>query len=171
MKNLWYSYNLKISTCYKDPENPSCIDLLSTNKNCKFKNLYVLKTSLSVFHKFTSLRAQFFKLKLRISFYRNYTKFSNETFINSLNVKLGTKSISPDGNEFLNFCKLCTEILNKYEPRKRKTIIENQSSFMNKEVWKAIMKLTGLRRKQSKLLNGIEKIRFYVTPEKQKDKF
>ena len=114
---------------------------------------------------------QFFKLKLRVLFYRNYTKFSNETFINSLNVKLGTKSISPDGNEFLIFCKLCTEILNKYEPRKRKTIIENQSSFMNKEVWKATMKLTGLRRKQSKLLNGIEKIRFYVTPEKQKDKF
>ena len=121
--------------------------------------------------KFTYLTIQFFKLKLRVLFYRNYTKFSNETFINSLNVKLGTKSISPDGNEFLIFCKLCTEILNKYEPRKRKTIIENQSSFMNKEVWKAIMKLTGLRRKQSKLLNGIEKIRFYVTPEKQKDKF
>ena len=149
------------------------IDLLLTSKTCKFKNSYVIRTSLSFFYKmkFTYLTIQFFKLKLRVLFYRNYTKFSNETFINSLNVKLGTKSISPDGNEFLIFCKLCTEILNKYEPRKRKTIIENQSSFMNKEVWKAIMKLTGLRRKQSKLLNGIEKIRFYVTPEKQKDKF
>ena len=149
------------------------IDLLLTSKTCKFKNSYVIRTSLSFFYKmkFTYLTMQFFKLKLRVLFYRNYTKFSNETFINSLNVKLGTKSISPDGNEFLIFCKLCTEILNKYEPRKRKTIIENQSSFMNKEVWKAIMKLTGLRRKQSKLLNGIEKIRFYVTPEKQKDKF
>ena len=149
------------------------IDLLLTSKTCKFKNSYVIRTSLSVFYKmkFTYLTMQFFKLKLRVLFYRNYTKFSNETFINSLNVKLGTKSISPDGNEFLIFCKLCTEILNKYEPRKRKTIIENQSSFMNKEVWKAIMKLTGLRRKQSKLLNGIEKIIFYVTPEKQIDKF
>ena len=145
MKHLWYSYNLKISTCYKDPENPSCIDLLSTNKNCKFKNLYVLKTSLSVFHKFTSLRAQFFKLKLRISFYRNYTKFSNETFINSLNVKLGTKSISADENGFLNFCKVCTEVLNKYAPRKWKAIMQNQSPFINKYVSKVIMKLTGLR--------------------------
>ena len=125
------------------------IDLLLTSKTCKFKNSYVIRTSLSFFYKmkFTYLTIQFFKLKLRVLFYRNYTKFSNETFINSLNVKLGTKSISPDGNEFLIFCKLCTEILNKYEPRKRKTIIENQSSFMNKEVWKAIMKLTGLRRK------------------------
>ena len=84
--------------------------------------------------KFTYLTMQFFKLKLRILFYRNYTKFSNETFINSINVKLGTKSISPDGNEFFIFCKLFTEILNKYNPRKRKIIIENQSSFINKEV-------------------------------------
>ena len=112
------------------------IDLLLTSKTCKFKNSYVIRTSLSFFYKmkFTYLTMQFFKLKLRVLFYRNYTKFSNETFINSLNVKLSTKSISPDGNEFLIFCKLCTEILNKYEPRKRKTIIENQSSFMNKEV-------------------------------------
>ena len=84
--------------------------------------------------KFTYLTMQFFKLKLRILFYRNYTKFSNETFINSINVKLSTKSISPDENEFLIFGKLCTEILNKYEPRKRKTTIENQSSFINKKV-------------------------------------
>ena len=32
------------------------------------------------------------------------------------------------------------------------------------------MKLTGLRRERSKLLNEVEKIRFYVTPEKQKEK-
>ena len=120
MKHLWYSYNLKISTCYKDPENPSSIDLLSTNKTCKFKNLYLLRPSVSVFHKmkFTSLTVQLFKLKLRISFYRNYTKLSNETFINSLNVKLGTKSISPDENGFLNFCKVCTKILKIYAPHK-----------------------------------------------------
>ena len=95
--------------------------------------------------KFTSLRVQFFKLKLRISFYRNYTKFSNETFINSFNVKLGTKSISPDENGFFNFCKVCTEILNKYAPGKWKTIMQSQSPFINKYVSKVIMKLTGLR--------------------------
>ena len=32
------------------------------------------------------------------------------------------------------------------------------------------MKLTGLRRERSKLLNEIEKKRLYVTPEKQKEK-
>ena len=84
--------------------------------------------------KFTYLTMQFLKVKLRLLFFGNYTKFSNETFINSINVKLSTKSISPDENEFLIFCKLCTEILNKYEPRKRKTTIENQSLFINKKV-------------------------------------
>ena len=68
--------------------------------------------------KFTYLTMQFLKVKLRLLFFGNYTKFSNETFINSINVKLGTKSISPDENGFLNFCKVCTKILKIYAPHK-----------------------------------------------------
>ena len=49
---------------------------------------------------------------------------------------------------FLNFCcKLCTETLNKFAPRKRKTLRENQSPFINKEISKAVMKRTELRNK------------------------
>ena len=49
---------------------------------------------------------------------------------------------------FLNFCcKLCTETLNKFAPRKRKPLRENQSPFINKEISKAIMKRTELRNK------------------------
>ena len=58
---------------------------------------------------------------------------------------MGTKSISADENGFLNFCKVCTEVLNKYTPRKWKAIMQNQSPFINKYVSKVIMKLTGLR--------------------------
>ena len=95
----------------------------------------------------TALRMQFRKLKPRLLFYRDYTKFSNETFINSLKAKLNIQSISPDENGFLNFCKICTETLNKHAPRKRKTIKGNQSPFINKEISKAIMKRTELRNK------------------------
>ena len=52
-------------------------------------------------------------------------KFPNETFINSIKVKLDSQSISLDENGFLNFCKICTETLNKHAPRKRKTIKGN----------------------------------------------
>ena len=44
-------------------------------------------------------------------------KFLNGTFINFLKVKLGTQSISPDENGFLNFRKICTETLSKINMR------------------------------------------------------
>ena len=96
MKHFCESFNLKslkkAPTCYKNLESPSCIDLIVTNKPRNFQNSCVIKTSLSDFHKVTvtALRMQFHKLKPRVSFYRDYTKFSNETFINSLKVKLDT---------------------------------------------------------------------------------
>ena len=85
----------------------------------------------------TTYRMQFRKLKPRVLFYRDYTKFSNKTLINSLKVKLGTQSVYTDENGFLNFCKICTETSNKYAPRKWKTLRGNQSPFINKEVSKA----------------------------------
>ena len=129
---------IKVPTCYKNPENPSCIDLILTSKPRNFRNLSAIETWLSDFHKtmVTALRMQFCKLKLSVLFYREYTKFSNETFINSLKVKLDTQSIFPDG--FLNFCKIWTEVLNKHAPCKQKTIGGNQSVFINKEISKLL---------------------------------
>ena len=153
MKNFCQSYNLKslikVPICFKNPDSPSCIDLILSSKLRNFQNLCVIETSLSDFHKMTvtSLRMQFRKLKPRVLFYRDYTKFSNETFINSRKAKSNMQSISPDENGFLNFCKICTETLNKHAPRKWKTIRENQSPFINKEISRAIMKRTELRNK------------------------
>ena len=48
-------YNLKSlirePTCYKNPENPSCIDLILTNGPFNFQNSCVFETGLSDFHK------------------------------------------------------------------------------------------------------------------------
>ena len=114
MKHFCESYNLesliKVPTCYKNIDNLSCIDFILTNKTKTFQNSCVIETSLLDFHKITvpTLGMQFQKLKPSVLFYRYYTKFSNETFIDSLKVKLGTQSITPDENGFLNFCKICT---------------------------------------------------------------
>ena len=77
---------IKVPTCYKNPDNPSCIDLILTSKPRKFKNSCVTETLQSDFHKMTvtALKMQLRKLKLRVLFNRDYTKYSNETFINSL---------------------------------------------------------------------------------------
>ena len=47
---------------------------------------------------FTALRMQFRELKSRVLFHRDSMKFSKETCINSLKVKVGTQSISSDEN-------------------------------------------------------------------------
>ena len=131
MKNFCQSYNLesliKIPTCCKNPDSLSCIDLILRNKPRNFQNSCVTETSLSDFHKMTvtALRMQFRKLEPRVLLFRDYTKFSNETFINSLKAKLNIQSISTDENGFLNFCKICTETLNNHAPRKQKAIRGN----------------------------------------------
>ena len=40
-------------TCYKNPENPTCTDLILTNHPLSFQNSCLLETGLSDFHKMT----------------------------------------------------------------------------------------------------------------------
>ena len=42
---------LKIGSCFKNPENPSCIDLILTNSPYTFQNSCVIETGLTYFHK------------------------------------------------------------------------------------------------------------------------
>ena len=44
---------IKVPTCYKNPDNPSCTDLILTSKPRKFKNSCVTETLQSDFHKMT----------------------------------------------------------------------------------------------------------------------
>ena len=64
-------------TCYKNPENPTCIDLILTNHSLSFQNSCVLETGLSDFHKMTVtiMKASFQRLQPRIIKYRDYRRF------------------------------------------------------------------------------------------------
>ena len=42
---------IKEPRCFKDLENPTCIDLLLTNKPLSFKNTYVIETGYLTFLK------------------------------------------------------------------------------------------------------------------------
>ena len=42
---------IKEPTCFKNPDNPSCIDVILTNKKVNFKNSSVIETGLSDHHK------------------------------------------------------------------------------------------------------------------------
>ena len=78
------SYNfkslIKDPTCFKNPENPSCIDLILTNSPYSFQNSCVIETGLSDFHKMTVsvMKTTFQKLKPKIVNYRDYSGFFSE---------------------------------------------------------------------------------------------
>ena len=80
----WYRFksHIKDPTCFKNPENPSCIDLILTNSPYSFQNSCVIETSLSDFRKMivSVMQTTFQKLKPRIVQYRDYTQFPNDNF-------------------------------------------------------------------------------------------
>ena len=55
------TYNLKSllkqKICFKNPDNPSCINLILTNSPRSFRDSSVFETGLSDFHKLTSLHS------------------------------------------------------------------------------------------------------------------
>ena len=65
---------VKQNTCYKTPENPSCVDLILTNYHKSSQNINVFETGLSDFHKMavSVLKSNFPKQKPNIVSYRNY---------------------------------------------------------------------------------------------------
>ena len=90
MGNFCCLYNLKSfihkPTCFKNPNHPSYIDLILTNKYRSFQNSTIIETGLSDFHKLTvSVMKMYFQKQVpKILYYRNYNYFNNELFRNDL---------------------------------------------------------------------------------------
>ena len=55
---------IKEPTCYKNPNKPSCIDLILINKPRSFQHSSVIETGLSNFHKMTVTVIKIFFEKL-----------------------------------------------------------------------------------------------------------
>ena len=121
-------------TCFKNPENPSCIDLILTNCSRSFQNTGVFETGLSDFHKltFTVLKHYYPKQKPKVVFYRKYKNFRNYLFRSELENELSNYDIN--NMEYHTFLRTFLRILDKYTP-------------MTKEVRKAIMIGSKLRNK------------------------
>ena len=81
MKNFCGTYHLhnliKDPTCFKNPDKPSCIDLLLTNFPKSFLKSQTLETGLSDFHKLTLtfLKIHYKKQKPLVVTYRDYKNF------------------------------------------------------------------------------------------------
>ena len=86
IKIFCISYNLTSmvnkATCFKNPDKPTCIDLILTNCPGSFQSSCVAETGLSDFHKMvvTVMKTSYRKSQSKIIHYRNYKKFSNDIF-------------------------------------------------------------------------------------------
>ena len=89
--NVYNLSNLvKKPTCYKNPDNPSCIDLFLTNRPKRFQSTMTMETGVSDFHKMVITVLIFFckKQKPKIFHYRNYKTFNADLFKEESNKEL-----------------------------------------------------------------------------------
>ena len=124
--NLYLLKNsIKKPTCFKNPENP--------------KNIYLILTGLSDFHKLTVtvLKTFFKKQSPKVISYRNYKNFSNDLFrIDLINEITSNDILESYLNGFLDACK---KSLDYQASRKKKYTRANQAPFLTKETNKEIM--------------------------------
>ena len=124
MKNFCENYDLrslvKEPTCFKNPENPSCIDLILTNKPRSFIKTGVIETGLSDYHKLvtTVMKMHFPKSKPSIITYRSYKKFDNKKFMENLNAEIVIQSNYLEKDGIDAFSSICDEGLNRHTPQK-----------------------------------------------------
>ena len=151
MENFCQIHNLKNlvhdPTCFKNPENPTMIDLFLTNKPRCFQNSITFETGLSDFHKMTItvLKMFFQKQSPKIITYRDYKTYDKNRFQEQLLHQFEKKS--PEERKLENLQKICLSVLNNFAPKKRKTIRANHAPFVNKKLQQAIMVRSKLRNK------------------------
>ena len=90
---------IKDPTCFKNPRNPSCIDLISTNSPYSFQNSCVIETGVSDF------------------------KISNDYFRKERVENLSLENIKTDSHGIENFLQICINTLDQTVPSKKNTYV------------------------------------------------
>ena len=129
---------VKELTCFKNIDNPSCLDLFLTNTWRSFQNTITVSTGLSNYHKIiiTVLKSTFPKAKPKVLTYRDYSKFVKEDF----NQKLDSNILVCDVKDYETFENFFLGIYNTLARCKKKVVRTNQKPYVTKELRKAIMK-------------------------------
>lgn len=151
MQDFCDVYNLKslvkVPTCFKNPENPSCIDLILTNKPRCFQNTTVIESGLSDFHKFTVtvMKTHFPKQSPKVINYRNYKYYVNENFRNDFLSEI--RQHNTNDMDCQLFEEIFLKTLDTHAPLKKRYVRANDAPYMNSTLRKAIMYRSKLRNK------------------------
>ena len=98
---------IKQPTCYKNPDNPTCIDLILTKDLRRFQSTCVIETGLSDFHLMTLMRTSW-----------SFKHLSNEEFRKFLLDNLSNQIYVNNDDGFTRFCKISIVTLNSFAPIK-----------------------------------------------------
>ena len=137
---------VKEATCFKNPNNPTCLDLILTNRKESFRKTEVIETGLSDFHKMTvaCLNVYIKKLPPKIIYYRNYKKFNANIF--RKNLLRDIQEIRGNDITYDTIKHITITQLNRHAPIKKKRLRANNAPFMSKTLRKAIMKRSRLKK-------------------------
>ena len=129
---------IKKPACFHS-KNPSCIDLILTNKKNLFKNSNALEVGILDYRSLilTALKNQLVKGNAKTKLYRDYSEFNMDNFKAELDDKLKSDVVT----EYSNF----VQFLNNHAPAKKKNVLFNNSLFMTKTLRKAIMHRSRLK--------------------------
>ena len=122
---------IKEKICFKNCENPTCIDLILTNRPRSFQDSTVIETGMSDFHK---MRVKVMKMyhcrqKLPDITYRKLEIISNTEFMKDLEEHL-TQFEHFDNIPSNLFKETMNIILEKHAPTKKKYVRSNQAPFI-----------------------------------------
>ena len=134
---------IKSNICFKLKPG-SCIGLILRNKPKRFQNSGVMETGVSDHHTliFSFLKTTFTKMPPNKLQYRNYKKFEVHSFLQDVEQLLEKITFTEWEKDFV-------KTLNKHAPLKTKVIRENHKSFITKNLRKAIMKRSALKKREN----------------------
>ena len=122
---------VKEPTCFKNPQNPSCIDLFITNSCGSFQKTTTVSTGLSDFHKMivTVLKTSYPKAQPKEIPYREFSKYNVKDFQQDLKVKLEADK----GDTYDSFQTIFLDTLNVHAPQKNNIVRTNQKPYATKK--------------------------------------
>ena len=135
-------------TCFKNVNNPSCIDLFITNKPRSFQNTKAMSCGISDFHKLvvTVLKTKFDKHRPKVIHYRDYRNVENEAF------KTDLRNYRDLCTSYEDFEKVFLQVLDMHAPLKQKIVRANEAPYMTRQAM--------MRRSQLETKNEFDKATF-----------
>ena len=114
LKNL-----VKGATCYKNPEEPTCIDLSLTDRPSSFHGCHIIETGIADFHKMTVtvMKIYFKKQGPRVIRYRDHKRFNTQSFRQVVFANLHEENVNI--NQLEKFLDVFKKVFDIHAPIKK----------------------------------------------------